>query len=262
MLQVVRAIHVRLHVASTFWKRKAGPTDFVWLARFRFLALYVILKSALLGVVGLVGLRLSTTITLASMNYSLLLWAGTILSICASSLLLILGLILASRRKSRFVAMIILCIADVWVLMAVFCAGILGSFFLLLLVLIVISCTTPLFVERISRFAKSNEYSKYELMSLQRERELLLQHSSQEVAAAVDSERSFLRRELHDKLMQELNAMLLQIGLMLMDSEDGIVQLSAFEVEQLEASMQRLVAEAQRVMRDLKTPQDHISKAV
>ena len=62
--------------------------------------------------------------------------------------------------------------------------------------------------------------------------------------------------------MQELNAMLLQIGMMLMDSEDGNVQLNAFEVEQLDASMQRLVTEAQRVMRDLKTPQDHFIKAV
>lgn len=256
MLQALRA-------ASAVWKRKAGPTDFVWLARFRLLAFYVILKGVLLGVVGLVGLRLSSVITPTSMNFSLLLWTGTILSICASLLLLVLGLVLASRRKPRFVGMSILCIADVWVLMAVFCASVLGSFFLLLVVLMVISCTTPLFVERISRFAKSYEYSKNKLMSMQRDLDLLLQHYSQEVAKAVESERSSLRRELHDKLMQELNAALLEIGIMLMDnSVDGNVQLNAVEVAQLEVSLQRVAAEAQRVMRDLKTSQDHIRKAV
>ena len=263
MLQALRAAYTWLCAASAVWKRKAGQIHLVWLARFRLLALYVILKSVLLGIVGLVGLRLSSVITLASMNFSLLLWTGTILSICASFLLLVLGLVLASRRRPRFVGMIILCIADVWVLMAVFCASVLGSFFLLLVILMVISCTTPLFVERISRFAKRYEYSKSELMSMQRDLDLLLQHFSQEVATAVESERSSLRRELHDKLMQELNAVILQIGIMLMDSSvDGNVQLNAVEVAQLEASLQSLVAEAHKVMRDLKTPQDHIRKAV
>lgn len=263
MLHALRTASIRLHAASAFWKRKGGPTDLVWLARFRLLALYIILKSVLLGGVGLVGLRLGSVITLASKNFSLLLWTGTILSICASFLLLVLGLVLASKRRPRFVGMIILLIADIWVLMAVFCASVLGSFFLLLVVLMVISCTTPLFVERISRFAKSYEYSKYKLMSMQRELDLLLQHFSQEVAMAVESERSSLRRKLHDKLMQELNALLLQIGIMLMDcSADGNVQLNAVEVAQLEASLQRLVTEAHRVMRDLKTPQDHIREAV
>lgn len=263
MLHTLHTASLRIRAASAVWKRKVGSTDLVWLARFRLLALYVILKSVLLGVVGLVGLRLSSLITLASMHFSLLLWTGTILSICASFLMLLLGLVFASRRRPRFVGISILCIADVWVLMAVFCASVLGSFFLLLVVLMVISCTTPLLVERISRFAKSDEYSKYKLMSMQRDLDLLLQRFSQEVAMAVESERSALRRKLHDKLMQELNTVLLQIGIILMDSsEDGNVQLNAVEVAQLEASLQRVAAEAQKVMRDLKTPQDYIRKAV
>jgi len=141
--------------------------------------------------------------------------------------------------------------ADICVLLAVMCACILGSrsTLLLLAVLAITSCTTPLFVERISRDAKSSEQSKYELMSIQ------LRYY-QELTRAIQSERSSLSSELHDRLMQELSVVLLQISMMLMHSSaDGMLQLNAEETARLEASLRRVVAEARNIMQDLKTPQ-------
>jgi len=146
--------------------------------------------------------------------------------------------------------------ADFCVILAVLCACILGSPFLLLLEFAIISCTTPLFVERISRYAKSYEQSKYELLSIQHKLDMLLRRYSQELARGIQFERLSLSRELHDGLMQELSAVLLQLSTMLMrNSADGNVQLTAAETANLEASLRRVVAEARSVMQELKTPQ-------
>ncbi len=256
MLQAIRFVNVQFQALVHIWKRNANPSDFVWLARFRLLMIYVVIKSVLLLVVGVVGVNIRADFTLASFNTTLLLWTGTLLSICASILLLLLGLGLASKRWPRLAGMVILCIADICVLVAVFYACVTGSFWLLLIVLVVISCTTPLFVERISRFAKNYEHSKYQLARMQRDLEKLLQQHEQELARAIESERSSLRREIHDKLMQELSAVLLQTSVMLMhNSVDGNVQLSATEAAKMETSLRRVATEARNVMQALKPTQ-------
>jgi len=113
-----------------------------------------------------------------------------------------------------------------------------------------------LFVERISRYAKSYEQSKYELLSIQHKLDMLLRRYSQELARGIQSERLSLSRELHDGLMQELSTILLQLSTLLMrNSVDGNVQLSAAETANMEASLRRVIAEARSVMQELKTPQ-------
>ncbi|OLC59838.1 MAG: hypothetical protein AUH89_05370 [Ktedonobacter sp. 13_1_40CM_4_52_4] len=255
MQTALQNIHSWLLSIPRNWKKPENPSDFVWLARFRLLSLYIILKSALLLLVGVVGLRIHF-IAPSSFDFALLHWIIALLSICAFILLLLLGLVLASKRRPRLIGIAMLCIADICVLLAVMCACILGSTLLLLVVLAIISCTTPLFVERISRYAKSSEQSKYELMSIQQRLDTLLISYYQELTRAIQSERSSLSRELHDRLMQELSAVLLQISMMLMrNSADGTLQLNAEETARLEASLRRVVAEARNIMQDLKTPQ-------
>jgi signal transduction histidine kinase len=256
MQKALLNIQTLLFILSQIWNKQAGPSDFVWLARFRLLAIYVILKGVLLLIFGLVGMRLNAISLPFPLSFILLHWIITILSITAIVISLLLGLIFASKRKSRFAGIIMLCIADFCVILAVFCACILGSPFLLLLEFAIISCTTPLFVERISRYAKSYEHTKYELMSIQHKLDMLLRRYSQELARDIQSERLSLSRELHDGLMQELSTVLLQLSTTLMrNSADGNVQLSAAETANLEASLRRVVAEARSMMQELKTPQ-------
>jgi signal transduction histidine kinase len=113
-----------------------------------------------------------------------------------------------------------------------------------------------LFIERISRFAKNYEHSKYQLARMQRDLERLLQQHEQELIRAIESERSSLRREIHDKLMQELSAVLLQTSVMLMrNAVDGNVQLSATEAAKMETSLRRVAIEARNVMQALKPTQ-------
>ncbi len=257
MQTALQNIHSWLLSIPRIWKKPENPSDFVWLARFRLLALYIILKSALLLLVGVVGLRIHF-IAPSSFGFALLHWIIALLSICAFILLLLLGLALASKRRPRLIGIAMLCISDICVLLAVMCACILGSgsTLLLLAVLAITSCTTPLFVERISRYAKSSEQSKYELMSIQQRLDTLLIRYYQELTRAIQSERSSLSSELHDRLMQELSAVLLEISMMLMrNSADGMLQLNAEETARLEASLRRVVAEARNIMQDLKTPQ-------
>jgi signal transduction histidine kinase len=256
MQKALLNIQTLLFILSRIWNKQAGPSDFVWLARFRLLAIYVILKAVLLLVFGLVGMRLNTISLSSPLSFILLHGIITIMSIIAIVISLLLGLIFASKRKSRFIGIIMLFIADFCVILAVLCACILGSPFLLLLEFAIISCTTPLFVERISRYAKSYEQSKYELMSIQHKLDMLLRRYSQELARDIQSERLSLSRELHDGLMQELSTVLLQLSTILMrNSVDGNVQLSAAETANLEASLRRVVAEARSMMQELKTPQ-------
>ncbi len=255
MQTALQYMHTWLLVITRIWKKPENPSDFVWLARFRLLALYVVFKSALLLLAGVIGLRVNF-IASSSFSFALLHWITAILSICAIILLLLLGLVLASKRRPRLIGIVMLCIADICVLLAVMGACILGSPLLLLFVVAIISCSTPLFVERISRYAKSYEQSKYELMSIQQRLDALLLRYSQELARAIQSERSSLSHELHDGLMQELSIILLQLSKILMrNSADGILQLNAEEAAKLEASLRRVVTEARNVMQDLKTPQ-------
>jgi signal transduction histidine kinase len=149
-----------------------------------------------------------------------------------------------------------LCIADICVLLVVLGACILGSPLLLLALLAIISCATPLFVERISRYAQGYQQSKYELMRIQQRLDALLLRYPQELAKAIESERSSLSRELHDGLMQDLSTVLLQTSMLLMrNSADGILRLNAEEAARLEALLRRVTAEARNVMQDLRTPQ-------
>ncbi|GAC1348814.1 MAG: hypothetical protein NVSMB27_18050 [Ktedonobacteraceae bacterium] len=254
MQTALQNIHTWLDTLSRIWKKQAGPSDFVWLARFRLLTIYVLLRSGLVLIVGAVSMRIKTTISPPTFNF--LLGTITALSICAIALLLILGLALAGKPQPRHLGIITLCLADGCMLLAVMYACILGSLLLLLVVLTIISCSTPLFVERISRYATSYKQSKYELMNTQQKLDALLHQYSQELAKAIQSERSSLSRELHDKLMQELSVVLLQVSSMLMrKSGDGNLQLNAEETAKLEASLRGVVTEARSMMLNLKTPQ-------
>lgn len=255
MQKALLNIQTLLFILSRIWNKQAGPADFVWLARFRLLAVYVILKAVLLLVVGIVGMRINI-VSLPPLSFILLHWVITLLSIIAIIISLLLGLIFASKHKSRFIGIVMLCAADFCVILAVLCACILGSPFLLLSEFAIISCTTPLFVERISRYAKSYEQSKFELIRIQQNLDMFLRRYSQELARAIQSERLSLSRELHDGLVQELSAVVLQLSMMLMrNSVDGNVQLSAAETARLEASLRRVVAEARSMMLELKSPQ-------
>ena len=60
MQTALQNIHTWLLSIPRIWKKPENPSDFVWLARFRLLALYIMLKSALLLLVGVVGLRIQS----------------------------------------------------------------------------------------------------------------------------------------------------------------------------------------------------------
>ena len=126
MQTALQNIHSWLLSIPRIWKKPENPSDFVWLARFRLLALYIMLKSALLLLVGVVGLRIQS-IDPSSFGFALLHWIIALLSICAFSLLLLLGFFLASKRRPRLIGIAMLCMADICVLLAVMCACILGS---------------------------------------------------------------------------------------------------------------------------------------
>src|SRR5438046_9506928 len=93
------------------------------------------LKSALLLLVGVVGLRIQS-IDPSSFGFALLHWIIALLSICAFSLLLLLGFFLASKRRPRLIGIAMLCMADICVLLAVMCSCILVSLCTLLLFLV------------------------------------------------------------------------------------------------------------------------------
>src|SRR3989442_4753997 len=76
------------------------------------------LKSALLLLVGVVGLRIQS-IDPSSFGFALLHWIIALLSICAFSLLLLLGFFLSSKRRPRLIGIAMLCMADICVLLAV-----------------------------------------------------------------------------------------------------------------------------------------------
>jgi signal transduction histidine kinase len=170
----------------------------------------------------------------------------------AAILLLVSGLVLASRLGSRSIGLLILFSSDICILLAVLYACILNNLFLLLVILILTSCTTPILVERISRYTKRFLKSSSELENLKHELDVLLLQNTQYLAKAIERERMSLKREIHDGLMQELSALSLQISVMIMrNSTDGALQLNATDVARLETALRRAVAEARNVMTDL-----------
>ena len=237
---------------SRIWQKRASPSDFVWLARFRLLILYTLFKSFLILAAGTIGLRFNNLLVQSGYDLAPLLWVGITLGLSAAILLLVSGLVLASRQGSRSNGLLILGASDICILLAVMYACILNNVFLLLVLLIFISCTTPIFIERISRYAKRSLKSSSELESLKHELDVLLLQHTQHLAEAIECERMSLKRDIHDGLMQELSALSLQISVMIMrNSTDGALQLNATDVSKLETALRRAVAEARNVMTDL-----------
>lgn len=241
---------------SSILQRRADSSDFVWLARFRLLIIYTILKGFLILTAGVLGARLSSLLSPSAFSLTLLLWIGIILGMSISILLLISGLVLASKARPRSLGLALLVASDVCVLLAVLYASILDNLNVLLIVLVFISCTTPLLIERISRYAQRFLQSNHELANLKNERDILLLQFSQQLARTIERERQSLKREIHDGLMQELSALLLEVSVMIMrNSADGVMQLSAVEVSRLEEALRRAVAEARKMMYDLQPSQ-------
>src|SRR5258708_29929058 len=155
-----------LSTISRMWQKRADSSDFVWLARFRLLSLYTLFKSLLLLAAGVAGLNLSALLSPSTRNLTPLLWLGIILGLCAGALLLVLGLVLASKRRPRSIGLVILVASDICLLLAVIYSSLLGQLFILLFVFFFISCTSTLLVERINRYSKRFFYIKPELSKL------------------------------------------------------------------------------------------------
>jgi signal transduction histidine kinase len=246
---------------SRIWQKRADPADFVWLARFRLLTIYTIFKSFLLLAAGIIGKRLNDLLAYSTHDLSILLWVGITLGLSAAILLLVSGLVLASRLGSRSIGLLILGASDICILLAVMYACILNNLFLLLVILILTACTTPILVERISRYAKRFLKSSSELENMKHELDMLLLQHTQLLTKAIERERMSMKREIHDGLMQELSALSLQISVMIMHkSVDGALQLNATDVVKLETALRRAVAEARNVMTDLHTQQPVLEK--
>jgi signal transduction histidine kinase len=255
MQNILQSIQSVTRTVVDAWRRRTDATDFVWLARFRFLSLYSALKFGLLLLMGIIGLRLHSLLSIAVDNSVLIRLPVLILAVIASTLVLLLGMGLASRfRISRFIGISILIAIDILILLAVLYAGILQNMFLLLFITAFISCTTPLLVERISRYAKRSTHHALELLQAQYERDLLKLRHSQELSGAIENERSVLKHELHDGLIQELSALQLQFSLLLLrNRQDNMLYLSAEEVKKLKGDVERTMSEARKVMQDLQT---------
>jgi len=249
--------HTWLRALTYTWKKHVEESDFVWLARFRLLAIYSILRSGLLLAAGITGIKLQTSISTSPFHSTLLLWLSIAFATSAGILLLVLGLKLASKLiLSRSIGVTILFITDIFMLLAVMYACISNNLLLLLIIVAFVTCATPLFVERISRFAKSFKHSRYQLIQAQQERDALLLQYTQELTEAIEQERFSLRREIHDGLMQELSGSLLQVSIIIMrNSVDGTLLLDAPEVARLEAALRNSVTEARRVMENLSASQ-------
>jgi signal transduction histidine kinase len=255
MQDILQSIQSVIRTALDAWRRRADATDFVWLARFRFLSLYSALKFGLLLLMGIIGLHLHSLLSLAADNSVLIRLPGLALAVIASTLVLLLGMGLASKfRISRSIGISILIAIDIFILLAVLYAGILQNMFLLLFITALTSCTTPLLVERISRYAKRSTHHALELMQAQYERDLLMLQHSQELSGAIENERSVLKHELHDGLLQELSALQLQFSLLLLrNGQDDMLHLTADEIKRLKGDVERTMNEARKVMQDLQT---------
>ncbi len=257
MQALFHAAHSWLVALARIWKKSVDSSDFVWLARFRLLSMYSIIRSVLFLVIGVIGLRVQMSISASPFHSTVLFWLGVIFAICTGILLLILGFKLASKLFfSRSIGMAILFTTDIFMLLTVMYACISNNIVLLLVIVALVTSATPLFVERISRFARGFKYSKHQLAQAQQERDALLLQYAQELTRAIEIERSSLRREIHDGLMQELTGSLLQVSIIIMrNSIDGNLQLDASQVAQLEEALRHSVTEARRVMENLSASQ-------
>jgi|SRR5579875_829824 signal transduction histidine kinase len=238
---------------TQIWKKRVDSSDFVWLARFRLLSIYSIVRSFLLLAIGMVGLRLQASISAFPFHSTLLFWLGVILALSSGILLLVLGFKLAGKLiSSRSIGIALLFTTDIFMLLTIMYACVSNNIVLLLVIVALVTSVTPLFVERISRFARSFKYSRRQLAQAQQEHDALLLQHTQELAQAIEHERSLLKREIHDGLMQELSGSLLQVSIIIMlNSGEGNLQLDAVEVAKLEAALRRSVTEARRVMENL-----------
>ena len=262
MWKILQLAQSLIQIIVNVWQRRADATDFVWLARFRLLSLYSAIKFGLLLLAGIFGLHLHSLLSPDAGNSLLLRLPGLALAIIASILVLLLGLGLASRfRLSRYVGLSILIAIDICIILAVTYAGILQNIVLLLFITAIISCTTPLLVERISRYAKKSTYNALELIQVQHEHDLLMLQRSQEISGAIEHERSFLTHELHDGLLQELSALHLQFSLLLLrNRQDDKLYLNAEEIKTLKGDVERTMSEARKVIQDLRTPASTVEK--
>ncbi|SRR5579871_2037373 len=237
------------------WKRDASALDFIWLARFRFLYLYSFFKFLLILLAGMIGTQFHMLFS-PSTRASLLFLAIVIsLGIIALVLLLVLGFGFANRfRLSRSNGILLLCATDLCLVLAVLSASMFESKLPLLLVLGLTSCITPLFVERISRYARRFTFKAIELVEARQENEMLLLKHAEELEKAIEQERLSLKHELHDGLLQELSALLLQVSLILMrNSADERVQFKAEEAEKLKIALDRAVHEARDLIETMNT---------
>jgi signal transduction histidine kinase len=256
MQSIGQRFRILFHDISDRWRRDATPLDFVWLARYRFLIIYSLIKFGLIVAVGLAGVQLHYLLP-HSTRLSLLIFGVAIsLAIITSALLLILGLGMANRfRLSRSTGVFLLIVTDFCLLLSVMIASMFENKLLLLLVLGMIACTTPLLVERISRYARRFTFKAIELVEARQENDVLLLTHTQELARAIEQERLSLERELHDGLLQELSALLLQLSMIMMrNSADGRLQLTADEAEKMRTALDRAIYEARNVIHDLNTP--------
>jgi len=255
MQKILQRVQAVIQALLNEWRRRADATDFVWLARFRFLSLYSAIKFGLMLLVGSIGFHLHSLLSPATSNSLIILLPVLALAIIASILVLLLGLVLASRfRISRFLGLSFLVAIDICILLAIMYVCILQNIILLLFITAFISCTTPLLVERISRYARRFTHNALELIQAQRERDLLLLQHSQEISGAIEHERSFLKHELHDGLLQELSTLQLQLGLLLLrNKQEEILHLSSDEMKKLNGNVERAISEARKVIQNLQT---------
>lgn len=237
------------------WKREANSLDFVWLARFRFLSIYSLCKFGLILLAGVIGFQLHELLPPSTRQSRFLLWLGITLGILALVLLLLLGLSFANRfRLPRSQGIILLCMTDLFLVLAVMNASMFESKLPLLVILGLTSCITPLLVERIGRYARRFTFRTLELVEARQENELLLLAHTQELAKAIEQERLSLKRELHDGLLQQLSALLLEVSVIMMrNSADGRLQINPEEAERMKAALDRAVHEARTVIEALNT---------
>ncbi len=257
MEHILQRTYGWFYALTRIWKKRTGPKDFVWLARFRSLTIYVILKSALLLIIGLIGTNVKNVVPPYLFDSSFFYLSGILLSIVTCVLHLMLGLTLASTRmrRPRLLGLMLLCASDACMVLVVLYACIVNNTFILLLMLVVTSCTTPLFVERISRYARSFQQGKHELQRIQQTLDELLYQYSQQLANAIEYERSSFRRKVHDGLMQDLTTAHLQVSMMLMhNARNGEGQISTEDFADVEESLHRVIADARALMQDGKTP--------
>ena len=244
------------------WEKHPDFLDFVWLARFRTLFLYSLAKTCFLIAAGEFGSQIGQILPSLTRHTTLLFIGEVGLGIVGCTLLLILGLGLANRfRLPRIIGILILVITDICLLFAVCYASMFTNKLPLLIVLALTASTTPLFVERISRYAKRFTFRTLELASMRQEHDMFLLQHAHELALVVEHERLSLKQDLHDGLLQELSALLLQVSLIMKQNTiGGRLELSEEDALKLKAALERAVMEARNTIRDLQTSSSSLER--